>query len=227
VAPESLEQDLLASFQQRAGKDYPTKEVRTAWTDQVEFKSGAQPVTHAVGKPDGYLFRSADGKRVVQARNDGFTFSRLKPYQDWASLSNEARWLWEQYVELVKPRKVTRVAVRYLNRVELPTPFEHFKEYVLTVPEIAPELPQGLASFFFRVVIPDDASPSVAIVTETIENESTGEGKLPLIFDIDVVRTGTFSTASEKLWPIFEELRDFKNRVFHRSFTEKAKEMFR
>ena len=100
-----------------------------------------------------------------------------------------------------------------------------FKEYVLTGPEIAPNLPQGLGAFFFRVTIPDEKSGALGIITETSEQPS--KGKLPLILDIDVFRQGIFPVADDKIWPIFQQLHDLKNRFFFESITDKTKELFK
>lgn len=227
VLPKTINQDELASLQSKLGQAYPTKQIRTEWTGQVEFKPNQQPVTKTSSSPAGYLFSSGDGKQVVQARKDGFGFSRLKPYQDWQSLSAEARKLWKLYAGLLKPEKVTRFGLRYINRLDLPLPFANFKEYILTGPEIAPGLPQGLSTFFFRVVIPDEQTEGFVTVTETIEQVDGLKGILPLILDIDVFRLGSFPVADDKLWPMFQQLHDLKNRVFFRSITDKAKELFK
>lgn len=227
VLHESVDQEKLAAFQGRLGGAYPTKQVRATWMSQVELRPGSPPVTKSSAGPIGYLFTSADGQHVVQARKDGFGFSRLKPYQDWESLSSEARKLWKAYAAWTKPSKVTRVSLRYINRIELPLPLGDFKEYILTGPEIAPELPQGLATFFFRAVIPDERTQALAVITETIEEVDDSKGKLPLILDIDVFRHGSFAVADDKLWPMFKQLHDLKNRVFFGSITAKAKELFK
>jgi uncharacterized protein (TIGR04255 family) len=228
VLPESVDQEHLAHFQDRLGKEYTFKQVRNIWTSELDLRGDSGPTARTSGGPVGWQFRSADGRRVAQARKNGFSLSCLKPYQGWTSLSNEARMLWSKYVELVKPEKVTRIALRYINRVELPLPFEDFSEYVLTGPELAPNIPQAMSSFFCRVVLPDQATRSVAIVTTTIEeNEEKRTGKLPLIFDIDVFRQGSFPLDAGKLWPSFEQLHELKNRIFFNSFTDKAKELFR
>ena len=200
-----------------------------SWTGQVQLKPDAPPqLTMAPGGgPAGYLFRSADNKQAVQALRDGFSFSRFRPYQDWDTFSKEARDLWERYAALTKPNKVTRIGLRYINRLELPLPFSDFKEYLLTVPEIAPGLPQGLSSFFFRVVMPIDEAKAFATITETIAEGEGSKAAVPVILDIDVFRGGTFPIIAEKLWPAFDQLRELKNRLFFRSLTDKAKDLFR
>jgi uncharacterized protein (TIGR04255 family) len=228
VLPDSVNQETLASFQERLGGRYPTKEVRMVWSGQVEMKPADTPqITTTSGGPSGYIFRSADNRQAVQALRQGFTFSRFKPYQDWDTFSREARDLWSRYATLAKPEKVTRIGLRYINRLDLPLPFNDFKEYLLTVPEIAPGLPQGLASFFFRVVIPVDKAEAFAIITETIVEGEESKGVVPVILDIDVFRTGAFPIVADKLWPAFDRLRELKNDLFFKTLTDKAKDLFK
>jgi uncharacterized protein (TIGR04255 family) len=218
----------LATFQDAIKQRYPSRQERLAWEGHIEIKSTpvAQVSQSAAGRPDGYLFTSVDGRHVVQARLDGFTFSRLKPYDKWDALRDEARELWQHYIQIASPESVTRVALRYINRIEIPLPIRDFKDYILTTPEVAPDLPQGLKSFFMRLVIPDAKAQAVAIVTETVEPVDDSTNKLPLIFDIDVYRMAAFTVQDQALWDALEDLHDLKNDIFFKSITPKSKELF-
>ncbi len=218
----------LATFHDAIKKQYPSKQERLAWRGHLEIKASPVPEVSqsATGGPDGYLFTSVDGRQVVQARLEGFTFSRLKPYDKWATLRDEARELWQHYVQIASPETVTRIALRYINRIEIPLPMRDFKDYILTTPEIAPDLPQGLGSFFMRLVIPDPKAQAVAIVTETMEPIDESRNRLPLIFDIDVFRTAAFNIQDNVMWEAFEYLHDLKNDIFFKSITPKTKELF-
>lgn len=218
----------LATFHNAIKQQYPSKQERLAWRGHVEIKASPVPEVSqsATGGPDGYLFTSVDGRQVVQARLDGFTFSRLKPYDKWTTLRDEAQELWQHYVRIASPETVTRVALRYINRIEIPIPMRDFKDYILTTPEIAPDLPQGLGSFFMRLVIPDPKAQAVAIVTETMEPIDESRNRLPLIFDIDVFRMAAFNIQDNAMWEAFEYLHDLKNDIFFKSITLKAKELF-
>ncbi len=218
----------LAVFHDGIRERYPAKQERVSWRGQIEVKASpaAQVSQSAAGGPDGYLFTSVDGRQVVQARLDGFTFSRLKPYDKWETLRDEARELWQQYIRIASPEAVIRVALRYINRIEIPLPIRDFKEYILTTPEIAPDLPQGLDSFFMRLVIPDARTQAAAIVTETVEPIDESNNRLPLIFDVDVFRLAAFNVQDKTLWETFEQLHDLKNHIFFKSITPKAKELF-
>jgi len=174
----------------------------------------------------GYQLHSDEDKKVIQSRLDGFAFSKLRPYESWEKFRTEAREIWTNYCAITKPLKIVRISLRYVNRIEIPTQIKDFNEYILTNPNIAPGLPQGVSEFFMRLEIPEPSINGGAIVTLTIDNVKSPE-ILPLIFDIDVIRQQNYEKDMEKIWDDFEELHNFKNDIFFKSLTEKAKELFR
>ena len=141
--PVQTDLKTLATFQDAIKLRYPLRQERLAWRGQIEIKS--TPVTHvsqsAAGGPDGYLFTSNDGRQVVQARLDGFTFSRLKPYDKWESLRDEARELWQHYVQIASTERHS-VALRYINRIEIPSRCEISRIHSSTL-EISPDFHRG------------------------------------------------------------------------------------
>lgn len=176
--------------------------------------------------PQGFMFKSADGQRIVQVRQDGFTFNWLRPYDRWESLRDEARVHWNRYRDTFRPEEVTRLGLRYINRIELPLPLTDFRDYVKTAPDIAAGMPQGVSALFMRLEIPDNERRLLAIVTETLQPSVDDDTRIPIIFDIDVVRPGKFEP-SEPLWETLEQMHEYKNEIFFASMTERAKEMFR
>src|SRR5688572_30820653 len=80
----------LASFHDNVREQYPVKRERVRWEGSIQFEPGIVPeMRPPSGGPDGYLFTSADGKQIVQARLDGFTFNRLKPYDRWETFRDQ------------------------------------------------------------------------------------------------------------------------------------------
>src|SRR3990172_2747443 len=124
----------LATFQETLKEEYPLKRERRSWETGFQFKSEHPPeIVGQSVKPMGYLLTSADGKQVVKARLDAFALSRLKPYDCWGTFRDEARTLWKRYVEIASPETITKVSLRYINRIEIPLPLKDFKEYILTI----------------------------------------------------------------------------------------------
>ena len=174
----------------------------------------------------GFRYSSIIEKKIVQARLDGFSFNKLKPYESWEIFSSEAHQLWDLYTKIAQPIKIKRIALRYINKIEIPLPINDFKEYILTIPEIAPTLPQGLANFLMMLVIPNPEIGATAVINEVME-QVTVQQTLPIIFDIDVFKIVNYNINYDELWKEFDQLRIFKNDIFISSMTDKAKELFK
>jgi len=222
--PPYVEVQRLASFQNPIRARYPLSRRRTALPTDVGLREGGVQVVPSTTVSDGYLFSTEDRLQTVQVRMDGFTFNRLKPYDRWTTFRDEARALWALYREVARPERVTRLALRYINRIAIPLPITDFSEWVRTTPEIAPGLPQNLQSFFMRLEIPYEPIGGLAIVTETIERPEGN--RLPFLLDINVITRGDLSTDDPYVWDAFDRLRDFKNEIFFKSVTDRAKELF-
>ncbi len=174
----------------------------------------------------GLVLKDETGGRVIQVRMDGFSFSKLKPYTQWEDVCSEALRHWESYKAKVQPAKVNRLALRYINRIDIPIPFGDFKDYILTNPEVAPGIPQAVSNFFFKVTIPDLESGAWAHIICTLAQQDD-EKFVPYILDIDVFFAKEYDVNSENIKDDLETLRAFKNLIFNNSVTEKARELFR
>ena len=187
---------------------------------------GKQVSASAESSHIGFLFKNGDDKQIFQARLDGFTMSRLAPYESWEPFRDEARRLWNIYREHVKPKQVTRIAVRYINRLDLPLPLSDFKDYLRTFPEVSPDLPQGLAGFFTQLTIPLQDIKSVMLLNEAIIEPAKPEC-VSIVLDIDIFRTEDLPDTEEGNWELFEELRLRKNYAFEACITDRTRELIK
>ncbi|MFH0873215.1 MAG: TIGR04255 family protein [bacterium] len=201
--------------------EYPEKRERIRLESKIEFKTMKSETTSGV---DGYLCTSSDKKQVVQVRLDGFTFSRLTPYETWENLRKVAHRLWQLYVGATSPELVTRVALRYINRLEIPLPIRDFSDYLTAPPTIPQNLPQGLISFLTRNVIREPSLDFVAIISQSLEPVEASN-VVPVILDIDVFREVQHSVGATEIWETIDQLRGFKNKIFFESITEKTVEL--
>ncbi|WP_392407426.1 TIGR04255 family protein [Chlorogloeopsis fritschii PCC 9212] len=235
---DSFNHEILLTFHEEVKESFPNIQKRMAFQGGIELKLDNLDEIHPQllpisNKPEGYIFVSQDEKRVVQARLNGFTFSRLKPYESWESFYTEANQLWEKYAQLTSPVKVTRLALRYINQILIPaTGTVELKNYIKTVPEISNDLSVIMEDYFMRIIVAHaDYRPSKAIINQTIgqvtENEK-GERVVPLIFDIDVFQQVNLQHDDEEIKNIFElNLRSFRDEIFFKSITNQTKELFK
>lgn len=205
---------------------YPEKKPRQMWEGTFEIGNQKEPLQRTHFQVDGYAFITSDGKQVVQYRLDGFTFNRLRPYSRWEDMYPEARRLWDIYRTATNPLLVTRLAVRYINSIEIPLKTFDFDDYFTTAPKIPKQLPQGLQHFFTRVVIPFPDRGAVAVITQTPSGKQDPVNTA-ILLDIDVFADVNLSAEDVKIYDILSILREIKNEVFFSSVTEKAEELFR
>lgn len=206
----------------REKKRYPTKE--TLNLSKGLLALGPELSASATSEQIGFRFLSSDKKAIFQAHRHGFTFNQLAPYQGWDAFQKEARRLWGIYREVAKPLAIERVAVRFINRIDLPSPTVDLKEYLRTSPEISPELPQLLEGFFMRVQISQEEIRSMLVLNETIV-QSPRPNTVSVLLDIDLFRTVDLPQEEAGIWRIIEDLRLQKNKVFEACITDETRKL--
>lgn len=221
---DGIELALLKQVGDEVQTHYPKQEELFEAVGQMEVgrRGGSASVrqTHV-----GWKFISEDRKQIVQSRLNGYTFSRLAPYDRWEPFRDEAKRLWDVYRRRVTPGTVERVAVRYINRVDIPGPSVDLKDYFRTSPEIAPELPQQLEGYFMQLRLPFPEISGHCLVNQTIVPPPQ-EGVVSVVLDIDLFRDQDPPTGEPGIWGFFETLHDAKNRVFEACITDAARSLF-
>ena len=173
----------------------------------------------------GYFFKSHDGRNVAQFRGDGFTFSRLKPYTHWEDILAEAKDLWQLYVAKASPELVTRIAVRYINQLNIPLPINNFTRYLTAPPNIPGSIPQAVSHFLTRVVVQDAELGAMANITQALQ-KSPSPDYVTIILDIDAYKQKELGFDESAIWLTLGQLRDLKNRIFFDSITEETARLF-
>lgn len=125
----------------------------------------------------------------------------------------------------VRSYVITRIALRYINRIEI-SDQDELGDYMRTSVVIAKGIPQTLDNLLVRIVIPKQEMGVSANITITTEDSQETE-KFSIIFDIDTFKVVKYGARSRKTWPDFEDLRDYKNDIFFYSITERCRELFR
>lgn len=174
----------------------------------------------------GYRMDSGDGHHVAQFRIDGFAFSRLPRYETFEQMREEAHRLWAAYSNCLKPEAVTRLAVRYINVMELPVGGLPLTEFLSAPPTLPRALPQAFGSFLERVVFQDPKTGASVILTQAFEGVA-GDGRYPVTLDIDAFRDRDFDPGDPGIWEYLEELRQLKNNVFFESITERTVDIYK
>ncbi|MGO8673024.1 MAG: TIGR04255 family protein [Capsulimonadaceae bacterium] len=218
--------DRLRSFGDDRVDEYPNTQDLHDFSVGWQVQAGQEPVVLQKSAASvGRILSSSDTLDVVNIRPNLFTYSRLKPYQSWSKFKSEARSLWCRYIDMAAPLEVTRVALRYVNRLVFPFPFADIRDYMRTIPAVASEIDGAMSSYVLRIVL-SQPNGVESIVTQVVEPVVHGASEAVTVLDIDVFSQQTFDPRGEDLWLFTDVLRDRKNQVFFNSLTDKTMELF-
>ncbi|MDZ7661956.1 TIGR04255 family protein [Thiohalophilus sp.] len=210
---------------QNFSDEYPTREVIHHSKFGWKIAPGNEVSSTVDQQLIGYKYVSTDKKYVVQFRTDGFTFSRLDPYENWETMRDTAIRFWGIYCSIAKPEAISRIAVRYVNALNIPQGHIELEDYLVSPPSVPPGLPQGVSNFLSRITINEHESGMSCHITQNLE--SVGSELVTIVLDIDAFINANYDVESQELWSDFEKLHDFKNEAFFKSITEKTVELFK
>jgi len=200
----------------------------------IEFhQAKLAPILRSTLSHQGFRFAKMDESRVLQAKVDGFSYSALAPYTSWKGFCPEARGLWELYRDTFHPGLVTRVAVRYINRVDIPLKIldsrGQFKleDFFNSYPHITEKLPHNtMAGFVMQVPVPQPDIESMLLLKQGVVPPPNPE-VFSVVLDLDLFREVRWDPGDDKMiWDFFDTLRERKNAAFEASITPTTRELF-
>lgn len=224
--PEGASVERLADVHTHIRERYPAREEIRSGAVKIEAGPAMNIRVDASQELNGFRFRSADQLRVFQASLTTATFNRLAPYRSWHEFRDEARGLWAIYKDICTPISVTRAAIRYINRIDIPQAVVDFDDYLRTSPQLSPDLHQGLSGFFMQLQSPQPDIDCMMIITEALVPPPTPE-VVSVLLDFDLFREQTWPIEDdEQVWALLEDLRKRKNEAFEASITDATRRLF-
>lgn len=200
---------------------YPKMERISSHESSFSIQGGRTSISTAPPELHGFFFKSDSGIDIAQFRRDGFTYNRLKPYTRWEEISQEALRLWQIYSDACHPAAVTRLAVRYINKIEIPLP-ANLGKYLIEPPGIPDGIKDSSLSYSLtRLTIQFPEVGVAANIIQTI-SKSDSPDKANIVIDIDVYKKNTFSIDHEQLGIGLNSLREIKNKIFFSIITDEV-----
>lgn len=191
---------------------------------KVEGGRLVAPQAHDLGLQGFQLF-NADDSLAVQFKLDGLTVNNMKAYIGGEQLIDRTVALWRVFATRAQITSTSRIAMRYINKLELPfAPGDDFRRFLTTSPVLPDEVPRNFSEFLTRVIAHEDASDGPAIViTQSLVH--TGD-KPAVVIDLEAIKAGDFSANPDFLAGVLQELRALAKRVFFSMITEETARLY-
>jgi len=211
----------LGRLRELLGSEFVThRDIRLVQA-RLDFQSTGEATNYLDNAIVGLRLDSEDGRWIVQASNTALAVSRLAPYETWEDLRTRTEAVWHHYCVLLKPIAVTRLGVRYINRIVLKGETIDFDHAFTAGPRIPSRMPQELAEFLQRTVIPIREQRVMLTLTQAMESSPPppADPQVSVLLDIDAYNEDAHEVLSPDVWSTLERLREAKNLAFFSSLT--------
>jgi uncharacterized protein (TIGR04255 family) len=217
AALQGLAESLKADFPKQAPMQFLDVGIAQK-PDQIFQPSISQSII-------GVRLSKADDSRVLQIRHEGFAYSHMPPYSDWATFRAEALPLWNRYRNVCPEAKLTRCALRYINRIDIPGPEIEPYDYFGLYPKVPEALPQqDVIGMALNLQMPQKDLQCVASIQQALR-EPVKPGHISVMLDIDIFRLQIEDWNDDAVWAFLERLRDRKNEIFEACITARTREL--
>jgi uncharacterized protein (TIGR04255 family) len=221
-------QRMLARFVHNVATAYPTAEQTYEISAQFRISGeGEQPEVRPNHRLSGYKLTGRDAADLIVLGFDRIGTIRLAPYSGWEKFLETAKKNFETLRKICGYRAVTRVATRYINRLDIPAaPGTIIKteDYLLLEPRVPSEVPH-LSEFSvnFRGSVPEIEGQVIVqsgtVLSPLIDHTS-------LLLDIDLFKEQNLPQRDREIWDVLTNLRVQKNTLFEAFVTDRARELF-
>lgn len=220
VQVQHSREDLEAFVRREFSGRYEKVDARHSAAATIEIRDGKLVQPRVEDSFHGIWASNGDGSRILQLTRAGLTVNHVGRYESGDSLLAEAVEAWRKYSRAFGTVSAKRVALRYINRLELPyQPGDDFNVFLTSAPTMPAECPQLMIEFLSRVVTRDGSNRM--ILTQRLHPE---EGRPIITLDIDVFREEPQDP--ERIQGVLETLRELKNRTFFAMLTDRALELY-
>lgn len=193
---------------------------------EVDEEVRADGTRRRTERPVGVMLRSvADPRSVLQLQVEGMALSRLGPYERWEPFRDDARRLWTLYSDAAKPQVISRLGVRYINRIIVGDVVDDLRPFL----NIYPVTPWGMRSpptgFSLQIRHPLDQSVTLVVNQGTITDAKTKQ--IAVLLDLDAIIQHELPASTEAVWNEVERLHVEVEKAFESAITDRVREMIR
>ena len=198
--------------------DFPEIQAVGGMAFQIVIESGplpAQVPPPGVPAPT-FRFATSAGDRFVQISDSGFVYQTTAAYPGWDSVKASILDLWAKMLPVIKPDSVTKVGLRYINRIVKDEQHPHIQDWLSASEYIPPVLLKSRRHFLQRV----EVSRNNDLLLITVAHQELAETpRGAIIFDIDRICSDEIAVDQKVIGDVLERLHEEVWDVFWTSKT--------
>lgn len=167
---------------------------------------------------------NADGRRLLSIGTDVLTIHMLRPYEGWETFRPRIDTALSAYQEVADATSVTRIGVRYINKIVIADNNFELATYFRGGPVTSIEgMPEVLDEFMSRVGYQYPDGVKILLTHASLPPE---QGKAAFLLDIDAFTQLAPPLSIDKSMAVVDDLHDREGRVFEAMLTDKLRSVF-
>ncbi len=167
---------------------YPSEpEVRSIMEAQLQSPQGTPGSLELRSGPQQLVFSVEGGGRLLMVGPNDISVHGLPPYEGWESLEKRLFDAFERVESILLPhdKTVSSVGLRYINRIDLPSPTVDFADWLTISFTLPASFPQQMVAFLDRVeVVYPDEPVKLSFTWASAESSSPDVSSFVLDFDL-------------------------------------------
>lgn len=221
---ERIDEDTLISVDKKYAPHYPQNQTLSDVNVMLNVNSNDPSPKTNVAKEDYYRRSSDDMTQILLLRRDSIIFSQLAPYLGWSKYIERFKRDWKIWKRVVKHRTISRVGVRFLNRIDIPVEKQivKYEDYLNIYPKI-PSSFEPINAYAIQTTRQLDNGCSVNMNSAVVPSPLLNH--LSFLLDIDVYSIKPPQSDND-LIELLNSIRLKKNQMFEDCITDNARRLF-
>ena len=214
---------LLGELYKHIEPDFPDLEPVT----QVDFlfqvgPKGSGPML----RPSQQMMRYKHISRnlLIQFSKNILTVNVLPKYEGWEQMSADIFYAWGKVCGVIKPASITKIGLRYIDRIERTHPDEFPSEWLAPSDYIPKSALSSLPGFLYRLETRMNQDNKL-IVTLGEPIDDSGRQSDAIVLDIDCIVEREIGVDNNAISQETEKLHDFAWQVFSASMTPRLERL--
>jgi uncharacterized protein (TIGR04255 family) len=216
----------LAKIAGHFKEDYPLQDPLTNLDFSIDATGSAARFKQEMS---GYRLTSAKNPDILIVGPESVLAARLVPYAGWEQLLGAIKRVWTQWRSAGNPSSVSRLGVRYINRLDVPIEKSsklNLSEYLNFFPNVPNFSSKPMAGFFLQSTVPTELDHWSVTLSSTVLQPQPLIDTVSILLDIDVFRTEKIPGRDDDLWECIESVRALKNSIFESCITDTTRKLF-